>query len=299
MTFQQLSYLLEVSKCGSVSVAAKKLYVSQSTISNAIIALENEVGQSIFTRSGKGLALTSRGEQVVVHAKRILESKDLIISQDAPRKQTVKIACIQYAPAETAYLRLLDEIPDISKFELALYDSQFGNFTDGLISCELDIAVFFVVSTERERLEKRLETNKLYYEKLGTSPVAVCIGSGHPLYHKESVDISALGNTFLLDSADREVSNTGAFRGHLRINSNRAIIACGGKARNGILERGIAYVITHMRSKKEQAESNLRYIPLNGMSYTIYMAMDKSRPHAPEVYRYLELLKEEVAAYTI
>lgn len=35
------------------------------------------------------------------------------------------------------------------------------------------------------------------------------------------------------------------------------------------------------------------------MHYYVYAAMDTNRPHAPEVYRYLELLKEEIAAYTL
>lgn len=299
MTFQQLTYFLEVSKCGSVSAAAKKLYVSQSTISNAIIALESEVGQPVFIRSSKGLALTPRGERVLVHAKRILESKDLITSQKAPKKQSVKVGCIHYTPAENAFLRLLDEIPDISQFELAMYDSRFGSFTDGLISCELDIAITFAISTKYEQVEKGFETNGLYYEKLTTIPVSVCIGPGHPLYNESSVDIEALGDSFLLDSPDRKVSKTGAFQGHLRMHSSRSIIACPVSVREKLLQSGLAYAITHMRSAKERSESSGRYIPLNGMNYYVYAAMDTNRPHAPEVYRYLELLKEEIANYTL
>lgn len=299
MTFQQLSYFLEVSKHGSVSAAAKKLYVSQSTISNAIIALEAEVGQPVFIRSGKGLTLTPRGERVLVYAKRILESKDLITSQKAPKKQSVKVACIHYTPAENAFLRLLDEIPDISQFELAMYDSRFGSFTDGLISCELDIAITFVISTNHEQVEKVFENNGLYYEKLTSIPVSVCIGPGHPLYNEPCVNIEALGDTALLDSADKKVSQTGAFRGHLRIHSSRAIVACPASVRQRLLQSGLVYAITHMRSAKERSESSRRYIPLNGMNYYVYAAMDTNRPHAPEVYRYLELLKEEIAAYTL
>lgn len=298
MTFQQLAYLIEVSKCGSVSAAAQKLYVSQSTISISINALEKEAGQSLFIRDGRGLQLTPRGEQVLVHAKRIMESRDLIAAQTGLKKRSVKIGCIQYTPAENAFLRLLDEIPDISQFSLGLCDSRIGNFLDGLISCELDMAIFFVVSTAREQKEKAFEKYGLDYEILTTIPIAVCIGPGHPLYAEECVDIKDLGNTPLLDAPDRSVSGTGAFQGHLSVHPSKSIIASGHKARRGILNKGLAYTITHMRSQKDQAETGLRYIPLNNMNYIIYSVMDKSRPNAPEVYRYLELLKEEVAAYS-
>ena len=40
MTFQQLTYVVEVSKCGSINKAANKLFLSQSGISTAIRELE-------------------------------------------------------------------------------------------------------------------------------------------------------------------------------------------------------------------------------------------------------------------
>lgn len=48
MTFQQLQYLLEVNRTGSFTAAAKNLYVTQSSVSNAITTLENEIGTPIL-----------------------------------------------------------------------------------------------------------------------------------------------------------------------------------------------------------------------------------------------------------
>ena len=42
MTFQQLQYLLEVNRTGSFTTAAKNLFVTQSSVSNAITSLEKE-----------------------------------------------------------------------------------------------------------------------------------------------------------------------------------------------------------------------------------------------------------------
>ena len=71
MTFQQLSYLLEVERTRSFSLAAKNLFVAQSTVSNAIAALEVELNCRIFVRSGQGLSLTDDGQQILSYAKRI------------------------------------------------------------------------------------------------------------------------------------------------------------------------------------------------------------------------------------
>lgn len=44
MTFQQLTYVVEISKCGSINKAAHKLFLSQSGISTAVRELEEELG---------------------------------------------------------------------------------------------------------------------------------------------------------------------------------------------------------------------------------------------------------------
>ena len=46
MTFQQLTYVVEISKCGSINKAAQKLFLSQSGISTAVRELEEELGRA-------------------------------------------------------------------------------------------------------------------------------------------------------------------------------------------------------------------------------------------------------------
>ncbi|MBQ5325718.1 MAG: LysR family transcriptional regulator, partial [Oscillospiraceae bacterium] len=61
MTFSQLNYVLEISRCGSINKAASKLFVSQSSLSNSIQELEKELDITIFVRSTKGIELTPEG----------------------------------------------------------------------------------------------------------------------------------------------------------------------------------------------------------------------------------------------
>ena len=61
MTIQQLQYVMEISRTGSVSKAAKTLFLSQPNLSNAIKNLENELGCRLFTRSKSGMKLTPEG----------------------------------------------------------------------------------------------------------------------------------------------------------------------------------------------------------------------------------------------
>ena len=55
MTFQQLSFVVEVANCESINKAAERLYTSQSNVSNSIKALEEELGiQRAFPSRKRG-----------------------------------------------------------------------------------------------------------------------------------------------------------------------------------------------------------------------------------------------------
>lgn len=64
MTFQQLTYVVEISKCGSINKAAHKLFLSQSGISTAVRELEEELGIRFFVRSNRGVEFTPAGQGI-------------------------------------------------------------------------------------------------------------------------------------------------------------------------------------------------------------------------------------------
>ena len=65
MTTKQIDYCIEVARTLNFSRAAENLFVSQPTFSYQIRLLEEEVGFTIFERTGKGAVLTPAGAQFV------------------------------------------------------------------------------------------------------------------------------------------------------------------------------------------------------------------------------------------
>ncbi|WP_199102844.1 LysR family transcriptional regulator [Aquitalea sp. ASV11] len=63
---------------GSFSAAARRLGKSQSTISEAIANLEIDLGVSLFERSGRQPVLTPAGQQLLSHARQLLEAGDAL-----------------------------------------------------------------------------------------------------------------------------------------------------------------------------------------------------------------------------
>ena len=58
MTLQQLRYAITVAETGTITEAAKKLYISQPSLTNAIHELEKEMNLVIFQRTNKGILLS-------------------------------------------------------------------------------------------------------------------------------------------------------------------------------------------------------------------------------------------------
>lgn len=73
MRLEQLTYLLEIARCGTVTEAARRCSVSQPNITTALKGLETELGTVLFERSKNGMTLTRSGEDACKLAAEILE----------------------------------------------------------------------------------------------------------------------------------------------------------------------------------------------------------------------------------
>lgn len=72
MTLQQLEYFLAAVEHGSFTAAAETLHLAQPSLSEQVRRLEGELGVALFTRVGRGLALTEAGRALRPHAEATL-----------------------------------------------------------------------------------------------------------------------------------------------------------------------------------------------------------------------------------
>ena len=72
MRLEQLQYLLEIDKYQSISAAAQKLYVGQTTLSAIVKNIEKELGFTIFERTHNGVRRTPEGEEALSIIKEIV-----------------------------------------------------------------------------------------------------------------------------------------------------------------------------------------------------------------------------------
>ena len=71
-----LRSFVAVADCGGVTRAAGVLHLTQSAVSMQLKRLEESLDISLFDRSGRGIALTAAGEQLLAYARKMLDLND-------------------------------------------------------------------------------------------------------------------------------------------------------------------------------------------------------------------------------
>jgi DNA-binding transcriptional LysR family regulator len=74
MDTRHLRAAVTVARCGTFTQAAQELYMAQSTLSRQVLALERELGVTLFVRGPRSVALTDRGEAFMPQAEAVLRA---------------------------------------------------------------------------------------------------------------------------------------------------------------------------------------------------------------------------------
>lgn len=94
LNHQHLYYFWVVSREGSVSQAAEKLFLTQPTVSGQLAQLEKFLGKKLFAREKNRLVLTEEGRFVLDYANRIFSTSEEMLEalqQGAPHKNNPRI----------------------------------------------------------------------------------------------------------------------------------------------------------------------------------------------------------------
>ncbi len=112
MTLQQLKYMITVADKGTITDAARELFISQPSLTNQIKAREKEMNITIFNRTNKGISLSKEGEIFLGYARQVLEQAHML-EEKYKGKDTVKrqfcISTQHYSFAVNAFVELIEK----------------------------------------------------------------------------------------------------------------------------------------------------------------------------------------------
>jgi DNA-binding transcriptional LysR family regulator len=183
MTLQQLKYADAVATCGSISEAARRVFVTQPTLTESIRALEEELRTAIFTRSTRGIAVTREGEEFLASARQILDDAARIQEKytgKAVRKPQFAVSCQHYAFAVEAFMEVVKEC-NAASYDFTLRETVTSEIIDDVARHRSEIGVMYLSSRNERVISKLLKNEGLKFEELFVSRPHVFLGKRHPL----------------------------------------------------------------------------------------------------------------------
>ena len=194
MKLQQLRYVVAIAECGSITEAARRLYVSQPSITASIRQLEEEMGITIFERTSKGARLSEEGETFLGYARQVLEQVELMedrYKSGAEASPHFAVSCQHYSFAVEAFVDVIREF-DASRYDFTLREEQTHEIIEDVAHMRSELGVLYQSPRNREVIARMLHNSELDFQPLFRAQPHVFLSSGHPLAGRESVTLDEL-----------------------------------------------------------------------------------------------------------
>ncbi|MDQ0223538.1 LysR family transcriptional regulator [Streptococcus moroccensis] len=194
MRIQQLQYIIKIVETGSMNEAAKQLFITQPSLSNAVKDLESEMGIDIFHRNPKGITLTKDGMEFLSYARQVVEQTDLLLERyksPSGHRELFSVSSQHYAFVVNAFVSLLKK-SDMTRYELFLRETRTWEIIDDVKNFRSEVGVLFLNSYNRDVLTKMFDDNHLTYTSLFTAKPHIFVSTTNPLAKKTSVRLEDL-----------------------------------------------------------------------------------------------------------
>lgn len=184
LELRQLEYFLAVNATGSFTRAAERLYVSQPAVTNAIRALEDELGILLFDRKQKLASLTAEGKIFAAHVEQVMQGISQTLEEiDAMKNLASGVLNIGLSPFY-ALNNFCHVIKSFNKsypaIKLKLSEADDEDLTKLLVDDKLDFAILCAPNA----------SSVLRTCKLPAQEIAVCCSSKHRFYQKNSISLT-------------------------------------------------------------------------------------------------------------
>lgn len=191
MNIHQLRCAVTVARLGSQTRAAEALYMSQPNLSKALKELEQACGFRIFTRTGTGMVPTPRGEELLSHARAVLErldAMDSIYQGSGRRAASLSVAMCGADYLSRALAALVDETDPGEGLEMNVREAGAEEVTRAVLAREAGIGVIRYPVKRQDRVLAALSEQGLHYILYWTFRPVVVMSRRHALAGLEALD---------------------------------------------------------------------------------------------------------------
>ncbi len=188
MELHRLRYFVAVAESGGFSKAARRCYVAQPSLSQQIIKLEQELGQRLFERLGRNVALTESGRALLPRARLVLREAEGIksgIIEDVDAG--VGVLSAGFIPTIAPYLlpgALKRFYTGYPRARISLQENLTDRLVRGIVDLEIEVAI----------MSLPIENSLITTETLFDDPLYLAVSPGHRLLKSGDIRAKDLKN---------------------------------------------------------------------------------------------------------
>lgn len=301
MRIQQLEYLEKIVEAGSINEAAKRLFLTQPSLSNAVKELENEMGIQIFQRSSGGISLTAEGREFMTYSKQILDQVNLMnerYKNGQQRKQSFSVSAQHYAFVVHAFVELIKSV-NASEYQFTLRETETQNIFNDLAQFKSELGILYTNGFNQKIMQRLFKENNLVFTPLFVAKPHIFVSRYNPLTSKSSVNLSDLEDFPYLSYEQGEVNSFYFSEEILSTLSHKKSIKVSDRATIFNLMVGLnGYTISSGIISSKLNDDKIVAIPLNvDDDITIGWLKHRQVELSPLAERYLTMLKEHIRGY--
>lgn len=290
MNLNQLYYFRAIAKLEHYRLAAEKLNVSQPSLSSAILNLEEELGTTLFEKSGRNIKLTENGKIFLKYVESSIEILEEGVNKIKKiNKGVIKIAYI--FPLSTTY------IPKLVREYLEINQAFDINFT-----LKQDLTVDIISKIKKSEYDigfcSKLENEPtLNFIPLIEQKLVLIVPQNHRLANRKSISIKEIDNCELV-SYFKE-SGLGQFLtalfNHHKISPKIKFEAENEQGIIGLVSQnfGISLVgKTSLLDNTDLIQIDIEDLELKRYIYLVYLKNKTLQPHIKEFLEYVKKKKD-------
>ena len=226
MNITELRYLVAIRQWGSVSAAAKQLYVAQPNVSKALKNLEEEFGLRIFERSSTGMIPTEQGRQFIEQARKVLQEVDRLSDgarQAQERCTELRVVLPHATYASYAAVDFLQQAAQNAQLRVHIRESGSMDALDFVLRRGYHLALLRYAEEDEDYYVRYCARRGLHQELVMQFEYQLLVNRDSPLARHEIYELSDLNDytEVLHDDFQLPGEEGSGLRWH--VNANRRI----------------------------------------------------------------------------
>ncbi|HBE9318376.1 TPA: LysR family transcriptional regulator [Clostridioides difficile] len=190
MTIRSLEIFVKVAECGKMSEVARNMYITQSSVSQAISEIEKEYGVKLFDRISKKLYLTEAGKKLLGYGRHLLAVNEEMNDCMKHCAKNIRIrvgATVTVGTCVISPIMLeLYKVNPLIEPEVFVEDTRL--IAKKLLNSELDIAI----------VEGKIKHPDIVTKSIINDNLVLICSHKHEFYKRNSIKVSELSNQPLI-----------------------------------------------------------------------------------------------------